>query len=94
MTYEHRIVCGIEEVKAVTLECRECKARVSLRPDNTARPPSKCPNGHAWDWNVSLGYESTESPFIAMFSVLKKLADPALKDVGFRVLLEFEKPKD
>jgi hypothetical protein len=94
MTFEHRIVCGIEEVKAITLECKECKARVSLNPANTMRPPDKCPNGHAWDWNVYLGYNSTESPFVALFSSLKKLADPALKEIGFRLFFEFEKPKE
>lgn len=94
MTYEHRILCGIEEIKAITLECEECKARVALSPSNTKEPPARCPNNHAWDWNVPLGYRSTESPFIALFSALRKLADPGLKNVGFKVFFEFEKPKD
>ncbi len=94
MTFEHRIVCGLNEIKFIVFECKSCGARVSLAAQNTARPPAKCPNDHAWDWNSYLGYQSTESPFIALLSSLKKLADPSLKDVGFKVLIEFEKPKD
>jgi hypothetical protein len=94
VTYEQRFICGLEEIKAITFECKECKARVVLIPSTAAKPPAKCPNHHAWDWNVYLGYESTESPYIAFLTALKRLSDPAQKDAGFRVLLEFEKPKD
>lgn len=94
MTFEHKIVWGLEDIKYVIFECNECKARASLLLQSSFRPPAKCPNGHPWDWNIGLGYSSTESPHLAFLSALKKLSDPGLKDVGFRVFLEFEEPKE
>jgi hypothetical protein len=93
MTFEHRVICGLEEIKAIVFECKECKARVSLDARETKKPPATCPNGHHWDWNVYLGYGSTESPYVALLSALTKLTEPGLKDVGFKVFLEFEEPK-
>lgn len=92
MTFEHKLVCGLNEIKAIIFECNECKARVVLSPD-IMRPPRQCPSGHAWDWNISLGYSSTESPHIAFLSALRKLTDIGLKEVGFKVFLEFDEPK-
>jgi len=94
MTYEQRIICGLEEIKAIAFECKECKSRVTFIPGTATQLPAQCPNHHSWDWNTYLGYQSTESPHIALLSALKKLSDPALKEVGFKVFIEFEKPKD
>jgi hypothetical protein len=93
MTYEQRFICSLEEIKAITFECKECKARAVLIPGTAMAPPAQCPNKHSWNWNVYLGFSSTESPYVAFLSALKELSRPTLKDAGFRVLLEFDEPK-
>jgi hypothetical protein len=93
MTFEHKIVVGLEEIKGIIFECNQCKSRTVLTPESANFPPQKCPNGHGWNWNVSTGYGSTESPFQAFLTSLKKLRDPLSESVGFKIFLEFEEPK-
>jgi hypothetical protein len=41
MTVEHILVVGLDDIRAVTIECK-CGTRVSLQPDNL-HIPEKCP---------------------------------------------------
>ncbi len=93
MTFEHMIVVGLEEIKAIIFQCNECKSRISLSPENVDSPPSRCPRGHAWDWNVPGEYQTMGSPFVSFPLSLKKLRDPLSQRAGFKMFLEFEEPK-
>lgn len=95
MTFENRIVFDLSEVKAVIFECATCGARVAFVPRSTdLRPPEQCPSGHHWGWNVDTGYASTGSPFRALLSALARLQDPLIGKMGFRLLLEINKPSE
>ena len=95
MTFENRVVFDLTEVKAVVFECSTCGARIALVPKSKEmRPPEMCPAGHAWIWNVDTGYDSTASPFRAFLSALTRLQDPLLSKMGFRLLLEINKPSE
>ena len=41
MTFEHKIIVGLDDIKAVIIECK-CGTRVSLSPD-AVHIPEKCP---------------------------------------------------
>lgn len=90
MTIERRIIFDLAEIQSVIFECKDCGARVSLRPGKAHRPPENCPAGHAWHWNVDTGFRSTESPFIALLSSVARLQDPVLQQMGFLVFLEID----
>jgi hypothetical protein len=94
MTPEQRILFGLEEIKAIVFECTECGARSSIKPGISRKPPYTCPSGHAWDWDVSVSFSSTESPFRALFGALARLPDLTTGKTGFKMYLEIERPKD
>lgn len=87
MTVERTIVVGLDDVKAVTLECRNCRTRVVLSPDHT-RIPRQCPDcGSNWLSAVQDGANfldnlrkiRAETPTVAV-------ADPP----KFLILFEFD----
>lgn len=93
MTFEQRMLFGLDEVKAIVFECEQCGAKTSIKPGTTDKPPSKCPIGHAWDWNVAMNFNSTESPFCAFLSSFIRISQLP-KTIGFKMYLEIERPKD
>ena len=93
MTYEHRLIVDLREIKSIVFECSKCKTRVAITPDDLRRPPDACPSGHAWLWNVPMEYRGADSPFIGFLSGLNALRNPLVEQVGFKIYLEFEEPK-
>lgn len=91
MTFENRTIFSLVDVKAIVFECThdDCGARISLKPEGTKRPPDRCPQGHSWDWNTYLNFNSTESPFIAFLSSLGRLREVS-DNLGMRMFLEIE----
>ncbi len=94
MTVEQKIVFGLEEITAVIFECNECKSRASINTEHLSFPPQRCPSGHSWDWNLASPFGATDSPFRMFISSLGRLRDPLSEKVGFKILLEINKPKD
>lgn len=92
MTVERKIVFGLSDIKAVIFECIKCKSRTALSPEEWKEPPSRCPAGHAWEWNVYSDYRSTESPFLAFLTSLRKLSELG-SEKGFRIMLEIAEPE-
>lgn len=88
MTVEHRVIFGLEEIKAVIFQCNQCKTRVAIIPDELESIPHKCPKEHAWDWNIAP--EFSGSCFLGLITSLRKLKDPIYEKTGFKILLEFE----
>ena len=45
MTVENRLIIGLGDIRAVTLECSSCEARLSLSPDKITRAHlGQCPS--------------------------------------------------
>jgi len=91
MTFEHKIIVGLEEIKAVIFRCNSCGASTAIGPDEFVSIPKQCPNEHAW---------TTESPTTSIDPVsarflrsVRELRKPIYEKLGFRVLLEFDQPK-
>lgn len=94
MTFEHKLLIGLDEIKALVFQCNECNSRTVVAPESIERPFTKCPQGHAWDWNAPTEFKEFSSPFLAFFYAVKRLRDPVReKSSGFRLLLELEEPK-
>lgn len=86
MTYEHKIVVSLDEIRAVVFECNTCKSRTAISPANLLAIPENCPNGHLWQ-RTGLGHTG------AWVTSLKHFSDPVYEKSGFKILLEFEEPK-
>jgi hypothetical protein len=93
MTIEHKIVVGLDDIKAVIFECRQCRTRLVMSPDSAAIPP-RCPK-HDCDskpWiigkaaEVTNDYEATTSAQLNLISAIGLLRK---RNGGFRVLFEF-----
>jgi len=88
MTYEHRLLVGFEEIKAVVFECNACKTRVSIPMAEFNGAPFGCPKQHAWESNRAT--VETMPAFKALALFLARLSsDDFQKQVGFKVFLEF-----
>lgn len=90
MTFEHKIVVGLEEIRAIVFECK-CKAKIVVSPDDATKVPNTCPLGHSWSWDILDERMDPQSPFLALLRAVKKLRTPPLRDTaGFRILFEFD----
>ena len=89
MTYEHRLLVGFDEIKAIVFECNICKSRVSIPAAKFDGPPTICPKQHAW--NINAPTVETQPVFHALAVLLSTLPGHAFQQqAGFRVFLEFE----
>jgi hypothetical protein len=94
MTFEQKLVAGLEEIKGIVFECNECKSRIVISPDSVDAPPLHCPRNHHWDWNLIDDYDKTSSPFVSFLLGLKKIRDKAReRSAGFKIFLEFNRPE-
>lgn len=93
MTIEHKIVVGVDDIKAVIIECR-CGVRVSFPPDDV-RIPETCPTpncGIAWSrksHGVSTERDAWASASLNFVDAVGQMRKH-LKNSHFRILLEFE----
>jgi hypothetical protein len=92
MTVEHKILFGLDDIKAISFQCERCKYRVTMAPDEVKEFPGNCLNGHAW---VSGNKNTKENlPLIFFTEYLSQLGKlQADGKLGFRILLEFDEPK-
>lgn len=94
MTIEHKFVAGLDDIKAVIFECRQCRTRVSMSPADV-HIPRQCPAelcGSAWivgqPASVTSDFEASTSAhlnFVASIGHIRKRNGAA-----FRILLEFD----
>jgi hypothetical protein len=101
MTSEKKFVAGIEDIKALTLECSKCKARLTFSlSEKPGAIPFTCPGCNV-EWRAQeYPYGANEpkvAPALKFISAVYMLRfrkdDPEQKPVGFRVLLEFDEPR-
>ena len=91
MTFERKIVIGLEEIKAIIFQCKKCGSRMYVPPADFSSIPEQCPNGHAMlsKFPPDFGGSLLEG----FLKGLKKLGDPIYESGGFKILLELEEPK-
>jgi uncharacterized paraquat-inducible protein A len=100
MTVEHRIVIGLEDIKAIILECNKCQARVQVPTANLdLGTHDECPScKHQW-WpssRVRNAPATTQfSPFVLFVNGLKGILSQP-QGVGFTMYLQLEevRPSD
>ncbi len=93
MTIEHSIVVGLDDIKTVIFECRQCHTRVSMSPDDI-RIPVKCPKEDCAVWlagepaKVVSPYEATTSKYLNFVQALGHIRK-STNGATFKILLEF-----
>jgi hypothetical protein len=92
MVIERRIVVGIEDIKSIILECKNCKARIVRAPELEREVPYQCPECPS-KWRTPSGRQVIQSDS-ACFHFAKAI--PALRSLikenalGCNILFEFE----
>jgi hypothetical protein len=94
MTFERKIVVGLEDIDSISLECRECKRRITFSPDNPLKSPNTCGCGHPWIPEDALSLSAPDSPFVRFFEALQVIRTLTnTKSYGVRILLEYKEPE-
>lgn len=98
MTYERKIVVGLDDIKALTFECNKCKSRISLSPDFVTEVPYKCPQimcQHPWrPPDITPGQHGAVRSHFANFvdglASIRKMVAASESSLGFKIILEFD----
>ncbi len=91
MTFENKIVVGLDDIKAVTLQCAKCGSRISVLPDRV-RVPNRCPHcDQQWlpDADLVQEIKAPASPYILLCNAIRQIRE-LKNDIPFTILLEFE----
>jgi hypothetical protein len=92
MTYERKIVIGLEDIRALSFRCEQCEYQITVSPDDFTRLPATCPNSHGW--SVGEEMQSTVTPLQKFTASLRELRGLlGQKTFGFRILLEIDEPR-
>lgn len=98
MTIERKIIVGIEDIKAISIECLSCNAILTVPAHKLGDFPKSCqqPNCES-KWGVPpSSLKEMESPFVNFISSIKSirgLTPEGIRKSGFRILLEFDEPQ-
>jgi hypothetical protein len=95
MTFERKIVAGLDDIRAVVSECMKCHSRLAISPDNADTFPQRCSRcSQQWILQDPTSYSSVDSP---MSNFLRGVAETRvlIKSgvLGVKILLEFDEPK-
>jgi hypothetical protein len=97
MTFERKIVVGLEDIASISLECAndKCKRRITFSPDERTQIPHACSCGHKWiPSNVTVPFTSTESLLGIFLQVVERMrAINSANPYGVRILLEYKEPE-
>ncbi len=89
MTFERKIVVGLDDIVAISLQCEKCKTRITFHPDSPIEVPFECECGHAWRSREATG----EHPATVMTRAIAKTRSLfAHHPDGFKLLLMFDEP--
>jgi DNA-directed RNA polymerase subunit RPC12/RpoP len=97
MVIEHRIIVGLDDVKAISLKCLKCHTKVTFEADSKVDVPLSCGHcGNPWrSEQAQRGAWASDSAVLSFVQVIPTIrAFLAERVHGFNVLLEFEEPKD
>jgi hypothetical protein len=91
VVFERKIVVGIEDIIAISLDCNKCHRRITFGPDQRIAIPHACVCGQEWTWNSTPAFHSDESAFGICLHTIEVIRDLVRKKVGgFRILLEYK----
>jgi hypothetical protein len=94
MTFERKIVVGLEDINKITFECTSCGSRISMNPDKARDIPMQCAEcKKEWRTFDVERPAMIASPTFTFVDSLAKLRVIGPKNAGFRILLEFDEPK-
>jgi hypothetical protein len=96
VTSEHKLVVGVDDIKAVTFECLSCETRISIPFEKLNTPPRACSSCNAIWWSgqdISTNV-STSGP--AILGLIQALVTIRVlmreKKNNCRILFELEEP--
>ncbi|HEY4878048.1 MAG TPA: hypothetical protein VIH97_02905 [Candidatus Acidoferrales bacterium] len=94
MTFERKIVVGLEEIRAISFECHKCKSRLTVSPDDLRDIPAACPHCN-FSWRQPIDPDAGPVSPPKNFAVgIREIRIRFGADViGFKILLEFDEPR-
>jgi hypothetical protein len=94
MTVENKIIFGLDDIKALLIECKICHGRIAYRPGKIRTIPGTCPQCQS-DWRPREGYMQAPNLVFDNFVVAVQKIAESLKDeaIGFKLLFELDAPK-
>jgi hypothetical protein len=95
MTFERKIVVGLEDITSISLECNnnKCKRRITFSPDTQGQIPPTCSGcGHVWiPREVAVPFSSTESLLGIFLQTVERIRTVTRTNpYGVRILLEYK----
>lgn len=95
VTFEHKIIVGLDDIRAVTFECLKCKSRTTILPDLLETVPYACGSCNA-AWRVQPFVTDVTTTGPAALALIQAIRTMRVlirenKD-SFRILLEFAEP--
>jgi hypothetical protein len=99
VTIERRFVVGLQDIRAVSLECVYCKVRLTVAPEKLRRPPVTCPHCSERWTDIDGEQGALHTALVTAIKEAKFLPSPEVlaargqKPLGYTLLLEFEEPK-
>jgi hypothetical protein len=95
MTFERKIIVGLEDITAVILECKneKCKKRILHQLNAGIDIPILCTCQRPWLAPAVIKIRETDSPlfnFINLISPIRSLTENDA--IGFKILLQFDEP--
>ncbi len=93
MTFENRVVVGLDDIRAVSFECERCHTRITMSPDNISIP-DLCPGpdcDNVWMSGDPTSYQSVTSPQMNFINAIREMRKRSPNGAPFRILLEFDR---
>lgn len=90
MTFESKIVVGLDDIKAVTLECNQCHTRVTMLPDNIQIPYNCQRCDSTWIVGDPRNFQAVTSAHLNFVNAIGQIRKHLANGAPFRILLEFD----
>ena len=94
VTFERKIVVGLEEIRAISFECHQCKSRLTVSPDDIRDIPATCPHCN-FSWRLPEDPHAgpvASPPKNFAFGISELKIRFGADVIGFKILLEFDEP--
>jgi len=98
MTFEHKMIVGLDDIKAITFECKACETRTTIPANKLTEAPHACSSCNAVWWSaqdIRMGaFVTTSGPAIAALiqAIVTLRVLMSENKNNFKVLFEFEQP--
>jgi hypothetical protein len=100
MTFERRMIAGIEDIKAVVFQCgdKKCKVRTTVPVDALREVPRACPSCNLpWNQDATVQHVNTSAGApvaLVQAIVTMRVLQREGKEENFKILFEFDEPTD